>query len=314
MSLICGIDQTEHPDREALHRHLRKLKVKQEDYYLAHEPSRDRFTGEVIPWKAPADRYLALEFVSKDNLRKWVRQDTPEVRKWAVDWLRKRREDKALVYPPGQVELHSLPCPTARYYDHIGGYNAICRDLGYQIRFDQERLTFGDPPMGAATVIQDSREQTPLALEVRVVKEKLPYGDYGLAGASDRGVYIERKSLSDFYGTLSERKLDRVRSEDSNLSRFTRELERAQETGAYLVMLIEAPLEAAFSYTEHYACPEHTFHNLRDLLIRFPANLQALFVKDRDEAARAVVTLLAAGESVKNVDLQLAYDYGRLLD
>ncbi len=333
MSVTCLADQSVHPDRDALHKHLRKLRLKQEEYYNLHEPRLDRCTGEPIPYKAPTERYLKTEFATKHTLKRWIRSDVPEAREWALNWLRKRREEKGLVYPPSQVELRSLMCPTIPYYDFIGGYNTICAEMGYTIRYDE---TLDETSLPAnAVIIEDTREQQPLIVPFKTVQQKLNCGDYALAPPHDRGVYIERKSLPDFVSTASERKIERKSGDDSNLDRFTRELERAEEEGRYVIMLVEADINDALGFnflpqfTRRFgqrfdvktrrmvpceyrgAMPDHIFKNLRDLIVRFPG-FQVLFVKSRDEAANAVVKLLAAGESVKRVDLQLEYESKRL--
>lgn len=313
----CLVDQSDHETREALHKHLRKLKIKQEAYYQDYAPQRDLCTGEVIPFKAPASRYLTIEFAHKNHLKRWLKEQPVAGRAWAVEWLAKRRAEKGLIYPPLQSELRTLMCPTIPYYDHVGGYTAICRELGYTIRFE------GDvPAAGRLTcpIVIDNREQLPLfnpdkrrLADPLVQWGTLRCGDYGLPAGHDVGVYIERKSLSDFIGTLSDRE---TRGGDSNLARFTRELERAAEAGSYLVMLIESDINQTlgFNHLPHIhskVTPEHVFHNLRDLFHRFP-DFQALFVAGRTEAAKAVPALLSMGTAVRTFDHQFAYETGRL--
>ncbi len=310
----CLADNTEHASLEALHKHLQfKLKMKQEVYYRDHAPRRDLGTGEVIPFKAPAARYLEAEFADKNSLKRYLKEQPEAGRKWAIDWLAKRKAEKKLVYPPLQVELRSLFCPTTPYYNHVGGYTSICRELGFQIRF--EGAVPAAVPLDCPVVV-DTREQKgkELRLQVPTVRAKINCGDYGLPVEKDKGIYIERKSLSDFVGTLSDRE---TRYGDSNLARFTRELERAQEVGAYLILLVESDINQAldFRFEPHMKHtkirPEHVFHNLRDLFHRFP-DFQALFVGGRVEAAKAVPALLSMGAAVKTFDLQAVYESGAL--
>ncbi len=316
MPHTCLIDQSNHDTVEALHKHLQfKLKVRQNVYYPQYHARTDLFTGEPIPFKS-RDQYLSAEFLSKANLRSWIGKNPTKGREWAVRWLDERRRSKGLTYPPTQVELQSLLCPSIHYYDRVGGYNAICRELGYTIRFDSG-LTVTNPSLVDRTVVVDTREQLPLDLPARTVRAKLNCGDYGLEPVHDQGIYIERKSLNDFIGTLSDRQCREGDDNSSNLARFTREVARAQECGSYLILLVETPIDQALHFDDLpelsriKISPDHVFKNLRDLLCRFD-NLQALFVADRSEAARAVVKLLAAGSSVKQVDLQYAYESGRL--
>lgn len=316
MTITCHIDQSPHVSREALHTHLKRLRVKQETYYTTHETRRDLLTGEPLPFKTVA-QYLAAEFTDKNSLKRYLKEKPVEGRAWAVEWLRKRKAEKGLVYAPTQTELRTLMCPTMHYYESVGGYNAICAELGYRIRFAgtlEERALPAD-----TTIIVDSREQLPLRFPdtVQTLTAKLSCGDYGLIAGDDKGVYIERKALPDLVGTLSPRTVERMTSDDSNLCRFARELERAKEVGAYLVLLVESDLTTAlgFNHLPHMrhtkVRPECVFKQLRDLLHRFD-NFQPLFVAGRKECANAVLKLLALGDQVRHVDLQFEHEAKRL--
>ena len=312
--MICLADNSEHADLAALHKHLRTLGLKQSDYYHKHHPRFDLFSGEPVPFvTGSVEKYLSTEFLSKESLRKWIAANPSRGKDWAIKWLSDRKTSKNLVYPPTQVELHSLICPTRHYYDRIGGYHEICKSLGYQIALDGVMLPSLLPP--GSSIIIDTREQLPLKIIGRTIEARLVCGDYGLDVDHDRGIYIDRKSLNDFVGTLSDRK---TRGDDSNRDRFSRELARAKEAGAYLVMLVEAPIEHALQFNRISSLshvkvsPDYIFKNLRDLLHQFD-NFQALFAKDRDEAARAVVRILGAGEIIKKVDLQFIHEKGELI-
>ena len=314
MSIICKIDNTEHESREAFHKYLRKIKIKQEDYYTQYETRRDKFTGNPLPFKC-VDQYLATEFESRDTLRQWIKANPEAGRKWSTEWLKKRKEEKGLIYPPTQVELESLLCPTKRYYDYIGGYNKICEELGYIIRYKQDILDQSYLPEGA-TIIEDTREQKPIELNVPIIREKLPYGDYGLTQAHSSDIFIERKSGADLVGTMSSRIISKGFGEDSNFARFSRELGRAKETGSYIITLVEEPIDWILDrnnciYSKMKAGPDHVFHNIRELYHQFD-NFQILFLCGRKEMARAIVKLLGYGESVKRVDLQYLYECKKL--
>jgi ERCC4-type nuclease len=302
--MLCLVDNTEHPDLESLHKYLRKLKVKQETYYTQYHARKDKLTGEPIVFKN-VDQYLNSEFNSKDNLKKWLNQDLVGGREWAIAWLKKRKEEKNLVYPPMQVELRSLVCPTMHYYNHVGRYHEICDELGYKVRTNGT-LELHALPRDAKIII-DTREQHPLKFSVPTESNKLNCGDYGLDYAHDNGIYIERKSLGDFVGTLSARETNKG---DSNFMRFIRELERAKELGHYVIMVVEENLDTALNgggISYGRVSSEHIFYNLRRLLHEFN-NFQTLFVNNRAQAAKAIEVILAAGESVKNVDLQYLFE------
>lgn len=317
-SILCLADNTEHPTLEAMHKHLQhKLKLKQSDYYPRYHPRADRLTKEPIPFKS-VEQYLSTEFLSKDTLRRWIAANPEAGRQWAFNWLKRRKEEKNLILAPTQVELRSLTCPSMHYYETLaGGYVAAAQHAGLVPRFVGELAAASLPPR--AKILVDTREQAPLKLTVSTEAATLPYGDYTLDAGYSTGVYIERKSLSDFAGTLSDREVGRQLGGDSNLSRFARELERAKEAGAYIVVLVEDTIDNAMELgTSQSRIPAHgkvtgahLFHNLRELLRRFD-HFQALFVPGRQAAANAVVKLLALGASVKDIDLQFQLERGAL--
>lgn len=316
-SYTCSIDGSTHASLEDLHRHLQfKLKVRQEVYYTEHAPRRDRHTGEPIPFKAPATDYLRREFLSRDTLAAWLKAHPEEGQTWALDWLAARVAEKGLTVAPGQVELRSIPspCPDVRYFEDTfdGGYASVAAWAGVAPRFGGQ---LPPPKALSCPVVIDTREQQPLDLPCESIRGTLRSADYGLPATHDQGIYIERKSLTDMVGTLSSRE---TRPGDSNLARFTRELERVTEIGAYVVMLVECPLHEALAYnsiphlklkmSKVKVSPEHVFHNLRNLCQQFPHSFQPLFVRSRADAAKMIVRLLAAGEPVKSVDLQAWHD------
>src|SRR5262249_40300741 len=151
----------------------------------------------------------------------------------------------------------------------------ITSDLGYQARYGRGALQFAALPADA-TVICDTREQNPLKVSLPTVRAKLDTGDYGLADPHDQHVYVERKSLAAFAGTLSK-----------GNARFRRELDRAAALGHYIVMLVESSISDAQSLnhlpqTRHVrASSTYLFKQLRDLLADYPLVLQAVFIDGR---------------------------------
>ena len=211
-----------------------------------------------------------------------------------------------MVYAPSQCELKSLPIPGTVYFDKIfGSYNNLCRSLGFKIKYYQEELLIKNN-ISKLKIIIDNREQQELKFNIGSKFDTLNFGDYKLdSNISD--CYIERKSLADFYGTLS-----------GGFERFTREIERAKSAGAYLVVLIESSFETVYTFRDTKRVkgkvnisPEFIFHNMRDLIQQFD-NLQFLFVGNRKESSRVIEKIFASGTEYKNVDLQKLYDKGWL--
>lgn len=302
---VCHLDGSVHDSVAGLHAVLKRFRVKQSDYWHEYAPRYNVATGGLIPYKT-YDQYVSQDLESKTELKAWIKSDPVRAREWAIEWLRRRRTDKHLTYAPSQVELRTLMCPSMPYYDSVGGYYAITRELGYQDRYDDVPLLFA-PLSADATIIQDTREQNPLKLAARTEIKKLDVGDYALAAPHDQGIYIERKSLCDMAGTLCK-----------GNARFRRELERATKRGHYLIMLVESTVSDAQSLeylpqTKHVrASSTFVAKQLRDLLTDFPFSFQAVFVDGRVEAARTVVKLFQLGAQVKTTDLQSRYERGEI--
>ncbi|MDZ4786283.1 MAG: ERCC4 domain-containing protein [bacterium] len=308
MAFVCLVDKTEFDDLDALHYHLKELKVSQKTYYLQYCNKKDLLTGETLEFKS-VEQYLSNDFQDKNNLKKYLKTNVEEGKKWSLNWLKLRKESKNLRWAPSQVELRSLPCPTIPYFDFIGGYNKICTEMGMQLKYTNEDLVFKKLPV-EAKIIVDSREQKPLSFNNSVI-EAVNVGDYALTKPYDKKIYVERKSLLDFIGTLTK-----------DLGRFEREIERAVKDKSYIVMLVENDINDCLGFTflaKKYiglryvkTTPAHVFKNLRDLLQKYD-NFQVLFVNGRIEAKNGVIKIFELGEQVKKTDLQLFYELKKLV-
>ncbi len=305
MPFVCQLDGSMHEDIVGVHAVLKRFRVKQETYWHEVLPRHNIITGKLIPYKT-YDQYVNQDFENKNELKAWIKSDPKAAREWAVNWLKKRRDEKGLTYAPSQVELRTLMCPSMPYYDSVGGYYEICRALGYYDRYDDRALVFAALPPDAV-IIQDTREQNPLKLAARIEVKKLNYADYALAAPHDKGIYVERKSLSDCCGSICK-----------GNARFRRELERATRKGHYIIMMVESELSdfQAIEYLPQTksirASSAYVAKQLRDLLTDFPFSFQAVFVDGRLEAARALIKIFELGEQVKTTDLQDRYEKGEL--
>jgi hypothetical protein len=327
MTYTCAIDQTSHESLDALHAYVKtSYRLSQKAYWTGYAPRADKLTGEPIPFK-DAEQYLSADFTDKNHLRKWLKEQPREVGlTWAKSWLAQRRASKGLTYAPSQAELRTLCTPTMPFFEKVaaaeGGYYGVTSALGFKPRFIKAPLTFNALPADAL-IVQDTREQAPIALAHATQIGTVEVGDYAIAQPFyDKGIRIERKSLSDFCGTLSGRKQVREgktkTTEWSNLERFERELARAAESNLYVVMMVENTIEDAqrFNYLPQTkwvkASPAYIFHNLRDLLQRYPLSFQVLFVDGRKEMAAKMLRVFQLGEQVRTTDLQFALEEGLL--
>ena len=295
---ICGADI------DNLRHFYRLHSLTLEEYCLKHFNRRDLLDGSAIPFKSP-EQYFGVEFVNKNNLKKYLKQlPKSEAAEYCRNLLKKRKEEKNLVYTPLQIELVTLPCfPPVQYLSTIFDYYGFCEGLGLINKVKQIPADFGlsltDP--GDNYIIVDSRESTPLKFDLPIKVEKLNFGDYHFSG--NPNLYFERKSLADFIGSVTQ-----------GLERLAKELERADKAGAYLVMIVENKLSDALAFNhlpwmkrvKTKATPEFIFHNLRELIQRFP-RFQPLFVENRAQAVEYIMKGFLSGDTFANIDLQLAY-------
>ncbi len=303
---ICKICSKEFDSDASLHRHLKAHKITQTEYYQQFFPRYDRYTKKFILYKNK-DFYFSADFNNRENFRHWLLSvDSNEAKKYVVEYMKSRMDKKKLHFSPTQVELKTLMLPGIKYInDNLGGFDVLCTNLGLDIRFTRKALSpdkFKD--ISRKVIFTDTREQNPLDFDATTRTKGMPFGDYRIAGSL---IYVERKSLSDAWGTLT-----------GGFDRFEREIIRAQEAGVYLVILIESPFTSLEEFPNQRQVRgkikipvEFVHHNIRELLQKY-RHIQFLFVKDRDEASRIIPKLFSADEQVRDVDLQHLYDIKQL--
>lgn len=139
-------------------------------------------------------------------------------------------------------------------------------------------------------IIVDSREQLPLEFTVPTIRECLPCGDYRakFSDGSLSEVVVERKSLGDAYGTLSQ-----------GYDRFRREMQLAEELGITLIIVIEASLRRVLSgYSNSRRTGLSIVYQLFTIRVRH--NVHTVFCTNRDEASQYIMHLFKALEDNHN--------------
>jgi len=137
-------------------------------------------------------------------------------------------------------------------------------------------------------IIVDTREQIPLEFNhcyiSEVIHRKLEVGDYGCQYENEEipPIFFERKSCSDLFGTLS-----------AGYKRFKKEILRAKENKAILVIIIEGTLTKILKgIDESQRSGDEVTQQLFTLLIRY--KLPFIFCKDREEMARWITEFYLA--------------------
>jgi hypothetical protein len=318
----CKICNESFEDHKTLHRHLRSHDCLIVDYYHAYYPRKDLYTGDLIKFKN-REQYLSQDFNNRNTMKNWfMKTPREEVKAYCHTYLKRRVRQKNLKFTPSEVEVRSLMCPPVPhlnmafdgYYDYCStNFNLKNKYTIWPENAEQRQL----PPMDMKIdsfqqslfkIYVDSREQKPFKLNLPTEVKALKYGDYALSEPRHSGnIYIERKSITDFIGTLS-----------GGYNRFVKEIERAEKDKVRLVVLVEESINDCLSF-KHLpyvskkikATPEFIFHNVRALLQEYE-RLDFLFVRGRSEATRVAEKLLLHGNLYTKIDLQLAYDLKKL--
>lgn len=304
--IVCKICNTEFDNDTRLHRHLKSHKISMVEYYQTHFPRRDKFDGNIIKFKSK-EYYFSTDFNSRVNYVAWLKKvSVQESKDYFILKLKKRKEDKHLKYSPTQVELRSLNlCGITYVNEHYGDYYQICEVLGFHNRFVKYSFTRPLLDISKNKIIVDTREQAPLDLNAKVKNTSLKFGDYKLEDSRKikSDLYIERKSVSDLYGTMT-----------GGYERFNREILRAKEAGAYFVILVEGNFKEVNAFSDKLKwigkgriSPEFVWHNVREIL-QNNNFVQFLFVENRDESSRIVKKLMSSDGQYSEVDLQHYYD------
>lgn len=298
--IVCQIDQTEHANVDALHKHLRKFRVTQAAYYSEFAQRFDMLTGERIPYKS-FEQYFSTRFANKINMKKWFKENPDKNREVAIDMLRERMEKKKLTIAPMEVELMSSGLPSINFYESKGGYEKICDDLGMNCLYEYgvETVTFRDEKLN---IIVDTRENKPFKFKRHnVIEKKLDFGDYAIE-RKESEIVVERKSL-----------VDLISSFVSNFNRIDREFARAKEKHAYLIIVCEESLDTALSFNHiPYICrytklqPAVLFHNIRELIQKY--NFQFVFCDGVEKAMQVTEKIFLYDGDVRKLDLQYMID------
>lgn len=138
-------------------------------------------------------------------------------------------------------------------------------------------------PHLAPVVLIDTRDQRPLVITAFPSRVKtLPVGDYGIAGFSDwtnPAFIVERKSLGDLCGSLTQGR-----------ERFFREVEKMRQF-RFRALVIEAASEDVESHDYRSgASPASILGSLDALMVR--AGLHIIWCDDATGAARQVEGLV----------------------
>ena len=280
---------------------FKKHKIKESDYYLKYFPRFDLFSNEKISFISP-EQYFNTDFIGKINFRKYLESISKENGiNYLLSWLKKRKEKKNLIYSPSHFELRTLCYPSVKYIDGyygIGTYKTICEQLGLINRYEYNiKLEYSNIER---SIIIDTRENEVLKFDGQKEIKKLDFADYS-ADINPFNAYIERKSLEDFIGSFS-----------SGFDRLNREMQRAKDKNAHIIIMVESKIDNLLSfnrlkYLRTKASVDFILKRTRDLLLNHD-NVQICCVDGRERASEFVEKVFRLETDPKKIDFQFMID------
>lgn len=284
--------------------HFYKIhKITQKSYYEKYFPRFDKFNGLQIEFKSE-DSYFNKDFQDKNNLKKYLESISKEEGlNYLKEWLLKRKNNKGYIYSPSNLELRTLCYPSIKYFHNFYGKNSyenLCKEIGLINRYDyNQKLEYKNDE---SKILIDTRESRPLSFDCSKEIIKLNYGDY-CAKDNPFNVYIERKSIQDFIGSIC-----------SGFNRLCKEMQRAKDNNAHIIILIESKISNLFGfnrlgYLHSQATVEYVNKRIRDLLLKYD-NVQICCVDGRKEASDFIINLYKLKNDPKTIDFQYIIDMG----
>ena len=307
-NLYCKICSEKFKTERSLHSHFKKHKLTVAEYYCQEYPRINKLTGDPLPFKNKFD-YFTKDFTTRAQMNKWIaKSPEDEVKEYIIDQLNFRIQNKQLRFAPFHLELETLKLPSLDVYiEYFGSYSNACRLLDIKPIFKKglaspEQFFEKNKKFENVSIFIDTREQKPLEFK-KSESMKLDFGDYTTGGENYTYTYVDRKSESDFKGTLGK-----------GLERFKRELDRAREFDSYLYVVVESDISKIQKnniFGSHRSNLEYIFHNLRQLTHEYHDVCQFIFTGDRSSSETIIPKLLISGKRLWNVDFQYYIDkYG----
>ena len=299
----CKVCQEKFDTEKGLHIHLKKHQMDLATYYTTYYPRKNLLTGDPLPFKNKED-YFNQDFSNRRQLIKWCISQPKEVAKeYAINKLKDRILSKELKYAPNHLELKLSKLPDIDVYKYaFGSYGKACQELNIKPLFGSkidDRFFNNNSEFEDLRIFIDTREQKPLKFKVSE-DLKLDFGDYTVGGDDYNYTYVDRKSDSDFKGTLS-----------GGFSRFRRELQRVKDFDSYLFIVIESDLNRLYQnnrYGPHKSNLKFIYHNMRLITHEFAGHCQFVFTGTRANSQSVIPKILTLGKTLWDVDLQYYID------
>lgn len=295
--MLSLIDNLERPDRKEFIKHLRENGLSLKEYCIKYYSRKDLLTGEDIEYKDDI-HYVNSLFANREHMVKYFLAgcELEDIKKT----IKGRAAIKSFRFVPSTAEARTSILPSPALLFKLGiDYNEINESLGLKPRYDYHPTI--EKVAESLHILVDTREQNPLQLSCKTSVVKLDVGDYSCQNHFNN-CFIERKSLEDFCGTMSQ-----------GFDRFKSEVERADSLGFHLAVLVEEKLETvmqinvANNHKFIKGPPEFYLARMRTLCEQY-GNVQFLFVGGRYESSKILQELFRIKGGFSRLDLQFLYD------
>jgi len=300
--LRCKICRSQFNSQQQILSHIKSHRQPVDKYFVLNFNKKDLHTGDLIKYKS-IEQYFLTDFIDKRNMKQWLQSVDRET---ACEYLKNKLKTycwiKGLTVAPSQAELKTISClPKADTFIYCCGqsFDKICESLELKSNFNYNNIYTHDSfsKYNHKEIVIDTREQQPLKFKgLNIISSKLECGDY--AKSIDSKVVVERKSLGDFYSTLS-----------TGFDRFKREIERAAEAGIYIVVVTECQLKTALYAKRKFGmCTgEYIMHHMRQLCREYN-NIQFVFANGKAEAAKKTLFILEMDDVARTTDLEYLFE------
>lgn len=294
----CG---TKFDSPESLHAHVRTHRISIENYYLKHFPRFNLFNKKPLPFPS-FEGYWQSSFARPEELKAFLNMASDEEkRNWITYSFAWRIWFKQLPLAPSQAYWASIKLmPDILICESLfGSYADFCKSINtFPLLQCVGKLEPKTLPQDFVVCI-DTREQQPLQFS-NSKKTKLSFGDYTTTGAYYDYTYIDRKNPNDFKSTLVQ-----------GYERFCEEIERVIKAKAYLFIVVDDSIQNIEYENEksyHKANLPFVFKRMRDLIYKYPSNIQFVFSGSRKNSERIIPYILLHGKQLWNLDVQYIID------
>ena len=298
---VCRECNKEFDKKRSFHAHLKAHTLAIGDYYVKHYDKRDLYTNEKLAFRS-YDQYMRDDFNDHSNFISWMESAPP---KKVKEYIKNKTKEKFLlkeinISPPNLFYDLSEMANIFYYKKFWGSYSNFLKEFEVENYYNSGLpLKFWESSHKDIPMFIDTREKLPLTFEDSITN-KLDFGDYTARGELYSKTFVDRKAQDDFRQTFGK-----------DIERFRREMDRCVEFNSYMFIVAETSID---KLEEHNKISKfksnlgYLWHNIRNLIIDYPQNLQIVFAHNRAGAKKLIPLILYHGKDLWRVDLQYFID------